>query len=150
MQTRIGVEHSSPTCLIRYLLFYRCEILLPSVCGYLHMLGSLRGGVVYRGTSQHYRAVLHLRRIHQKQSFERRTQYIPITRSLMACWNPTSHKSTSAPIPSEMVTLENPHQHRTYPHCEKYNSNSTVQIKGLTGSHHITQATIRVTSVHQY
>jgi len=25
MQTRIGVELSSPTCLIRYRLFYRCE-----------------------------------------------------------------------------------------------------------------------------
>jgi len=33
MQTRIGVEHSSPTCLIRYRLFYRHEILLLSICG---------------------------------------------------------------------------------------------------------------------
>jgi len=48
MQTRIGVEHSSPTCLIRYGFFYRCEILLSSGCGYLHMWGSLRGGVVFR------------------------------------------------------------------------------------------------------
>jgi len=28
MQTRIGVELSSPTCLVRYRLFYRREILL--------------------------------------------------------------------------------------------------------------------------
>jgi hypothetical protein len=33
MQTRIGVELSSPTCLIRYRLFYRREILLLSGCG---------------------------------------------------------------------------------------------------------------------
>ena len=33
MQKRIGVELSSPTCLIRYRLFYRREILLLSGCG---------------------------------------------------------------------------------------------------------------------
>jgi len=35
MQTRIGVELSSPTCtcLTRYRLFYRLEILLLSGCG---------------------------------------------------------------------------------------------------------------------
>ena len=30
MQTRIGVEHSSPTCLVKYGLFYRCEKLIVS------------------------------------------------------------------------------------------------------------------------
>ena len=30
MQTRIGVEHSSPTCLVKYGLFYSCENLLLS------------------------------------------------------------------------------------------------------------------------
>jgi len=33
MQTRIGVELSSPTCFIRYRLFYRREILYLSGCG---------------------------------------------------------------------------------------------------------------------
>ena len=57
---------------------------------------------------------------------------------------PPAIKITSAPIHSDMATLENP------PQREKHNSNSTVQIKGRTDSHHITQATIRVTSVYQY
>jgi len=28
MQTRVGVEYSSPTCLVKYGLFYRCEKLI--------------------------------------------------------------------------------------------------------------------------
>ena len=49
MQNRIGVEHSSLTCLVKYGLFYRREktyyYLDPL---YLHMWGSLCRGVVLR------------------------------------------------------------------------------------------------------
>jgi len=39
MQRRIGVEPSSPTCLIRYGLIYKREILLLSRCGVSAQVG---------------------------------------------------------------------------------------------------------------
>jgi len=39
MQTCIGVELSSPTCFVRYHLFYRHEILLLSGCGVSAQMG---------------------------------------------------------------------------------------------------------------
>jgi len=45
MQTRIGVELSSPTCLIRYRLFYRREILLLSGCDVSAQVGGAAWGV---------------------------------------------------------------------------------------------------------
>jgi len=45
MQMRIGVELSSPTCLIRYRLFYRGEILLLSGCGLSAQVGGAAWGI---------------------------------------------------------------------------------------------------------
>ena len=44
MQKGVGVEYSSHTCLVKNVLFYRCEKLLYLDPVYLHMWGSLRGG----------------------------------------------------------------------------------------------------------
>ena len=44
----IGVELSSPKCLIRYRLFYRREVLLLSPYGISAQVGGLRGGLVSR------------------------------------------------------------------------------------------------------
>jgi len=41
MQTHIGVELSSPTCLVWYRLFYRREILYYKDAVYLHRWGAL-------------------------------------------------------------------------------------------------------------
>jgi len=38
---------------------------------------------------------------------------------------------------------------RTYPQRDKHNINSTVQRKGRTDSHHVTQATVRAISNYQ-
>jgi hypothetical protein len=54
MQTRIGVELSSPTCLIRYRLFYSREILLLSGCYVSAQVGALRGGYNTL-TEQHFK-----------------------------------------------------------------------------------------------
>jgi len=45
MQTRIGVELSLPTCLIRYHLFCWREILLLSGCGVSAKVGGAAGWV---------------------------------------------------------------------------------------------------------
>ena len=46
LQTRIGVEISSPTCLIRFRLLYWREVLILSGCGISAQVVGSAGGVV--------------------------------------------------------------------------------------------------------
>jgi len=48
METRIDVEISSPTCLIRYRLLYYCEFLILSGCGVSAQVVGAAGRVVSR------------------------------------------------------------------------------------------------------